>query len=79
MAKRLLFISERKYQMQKLLLIIGAIIIAVGLLWPLIAKLPFGKLPLDFSAKIGNAQVFSPLGTCILLSIILSVLFKLFR
>ena len=79
MAKRLLSISERKCRMQKLLLILGAIIIAVGLLWPLIAKLPFGKLPLDFSAKIGNAQVFFPLGTCILLSIILSVLFKLFR
>ena len=65
--------------MQKLLLIFGAIIIFVGLFWPLISKLPFGKLPLDFYTKIGNAQVFFPLGTCILFSIILSVLFKLFR
>ena len=65
--------------MQKLLIIIGAIIIVVGVLWPLITKLPLGKLPLDFSTKIGNAQVFFPLGTCILLSMILSVLFKFFR
>ena len=79
MATGLLFLSERKYRMQKLLLILGAIIIAVGLIWPVISKLPFGKLPLDFSTKIGNAQVLFPLGTCILLSIILSVLFKFFR
>ena len=79
MATGLLFLSERKYRMQKLLLVLGAIIIAVGLLWPVISKLPFGKLPLDFSTKVGNTQVFFPLGTCILLSIILSILFKFFR
>ena len=65
--------------MQKLLLILGAFIIAVGLLWPTLGKLPFGKLPLDFSMKIGNAQVFFPLGTCFLLSILLSVVLKFFR
>ncbi len=74
-----LALSEREYRIQKLLLILGAIMIAVGFFWPIISRLSFGKLPLDFSTKVGNAQVFFPLGTCILLSIILSVLFKLFR
>ena len=65
--------------MQKILLIFGALVIAVGLLWPLLSRLPFGKLPLDFSVKIGSTQLFIPFGTCILLSIILSILLRLFR
>ena len=65
--------------MQKLLLILGAVIIALGLLWPTLSKFPFGKLPSDFSMKIGNAQVFFPLKIYFLLSILLSVVFKFFR
>ena len=65
--------------MQKVFLIIGAIIITIGLLWPILTKLPFGKLPLDFSSKIGNAQVFFHFGKCILLSIIIAIVSRLFR
>ena len=65
--------------MQKILLIFGAIIIAVGLLWPLLSKLPFGKLPLDFSVKIGSTQLFIPFGTCVLISIVLTILLRLLR
>ncbi len=65
--------------MQKLFLILGAIISVIGLLWPLVSKLPLGKLPLDLSMKIGNTQVFIPIGTCILVSILISVLFRIFR
>jgi len=65
--------------MQKILLIFGALVIAVGLLWHVLSRLPFGKLPLDFSVKIGSTQLFIPFGTCILLSIILSILLRLFR
>ena len=65
--------------MQKLLLILGAIIVVIGLFWPLVSKLPLGKLPLDLSMKIGNTQVFIPIGTCILVSILISVLFRIFR
>ena len=65
--------------MQKLLLILGAIIVVIGLFWPLVSKLPLGKLPLDLSMRIGNTQVFIPIGTCILVSILISVLFRIFR
>ena len=65
--------------MQKILLIFGALVIAVGLLWPVLSRLPFGKLPLDFTIKIGSTQLFIPFGTCILVSIILSILLRLFR
>ena len=65
--------------MQKLFLILGAIISVIGLLWPLVSKLPLGKLPLDLSMKIGNTQVFIPIGTCILASILISVIFRILR
>jgi hypothetical protein len=65
--------------MQKLFLILGAVIIVIGLFWPLVSKMPLGKLPLDLSMRIGNTQVFIPIGTCILVSILISVLFRIFR
>ncbi len=65
--------------MQKLFLILGAVIIVIGLFWPLVSKMPLGKLPLDLVMRIGNTQVFIPIGTCILVSILISVLFRSFR
>ena len=52
--------------MQKLLIIFGILIILVGLLWPFISRLPLGKLPFDISLKLGNTQVYLPIGTCII-------------
>ena len=76
MALRIFYVPGQNYRMQNLLLILGAIIIAVGLLWPIINKLAFGKLPLDLSTKIGNVQVVFPLGTRILLSVLISIIFS---
>ena len=42
--------------MQKLFLILGAIISVIGLLWPLVSKLPLGNLPLDLSMKLGTLR-----------------------
>jgi hypothetical protein len=39
----------------------------------------FGNLPLDFKVERENFKFYFPLGTSILLSIILSLLFYLFR
>ena len=65
--------------MQKILLVLGAIIILAGLFWPYISRLPLGKLPLDITIKLGNAQVYLPIGSCILVSLILTILARLFR
>tara|TARA_B100000900_G_scaffold210402_1_gene178322 strand:+ start:397 stop:594 length:198 start_codon:yes stop_codon:yes gene_type:complete len=65
--------------MQKILLFLGAIIILAGLFWPYVSRLPLGKLPLDFTLKLGNTQVYLPIGSCILVSLILTILVRLFR
>jgi hypothetical protein len=61
----------------KLLVVVGVVIAGIGLLT--MAGVPFGRLPLDFVWRRGNAVLYFPLGTSILISIILTLLFALFR
>jgi hypothetical protein len=64
----------------RLLIIIGVILVIVGAAFLLAPKIPWlGKLPGDISYKRGNFSFYFPLGTCILLSIILTLIFYLFR
>jgi len=56
-----------------LIAIVGALLIVAGRI-----GLPLGRLPGDIVYKGKNASVFFPLGTCILVSVVLSVLFWLF-
>jgi hypothetical protein len=55
-----------------LLLIAGGIILVLGRI-----GLPLGRLPGDFSYRGKNISVYFPLGTSILLSIVLSLIFYL--
>jgi Protein of unknown function (DUF2905) len=63
----------------KLLIGIGSIIAVVGDRTPVISNLLgwFGKLPGDISIKRDNFSLFFPLGTSIVLSVILSLVFYL--
>ncbi len=65
--------------MQRALILIGLVILAVGLLWPLIAKLPLGRLPGDIVIDRPGFKFFFPLTTGILVSIVLSLIAWLFR
>jgi len=37
--------------MQKILITIGIVIIVIGLLWPVLSKIPLGRLPRDVSSQ----------------------------
>lgn len=65
--------------MQRALIVIGLIILAVGLAWPLIGKLPLGRLPGDIVIDRPGFKFFFPLTTGILVSIVLSLIAWLFR
>ena len=65
--------------MQKMLIILGIIILAVGILYPYIKKIGFGQLPGDIIFKSENSTFFFPIVTCIILSIVLTIIFNLFR
>lgn len=65
--------------MQRLLIGIGIAVVVAGLAWPLLSKLPLGRLPGDFVIDRPGAKVFFPLTTALLLSAVVSLLIWLLR
>jgi len=64
----------------RLLIIAGFILILIGIFFYLLDKMPFlGKLPGDIYIKKDNFHFYFPLTTCIILSIILSLIIFFFR
>lgn len=62
----------------KFLILIGIVTIVIGLLLMMVGKIPFiGRLPGDIIIEKRNFVFYFPLGTSILLSIILSLIFYL--
>ena len=65
--------------MSRALIIIGILLIAAGLLWPILQKIGFGHLPGDIAIKKENFSFYFPITSSILVSIVLSLLFWLLR
>lgn len=65
--------------MQRALIIVGLVLLVAGLAWPWLSRLPFGRLPGDFSVERENFSFFFPLATSVVVSIVISVLVWLFR
>ncbi len=65
--------------MQRALIVIGLVILAIGLLWPWLGKLPLGRLPGDLVIDRPGLKLFVPFTTMIVVSLVLSLLFWLFR
>ncbi|GLI53418.1 DUF2905 domain-containing protein [Thermodesulfovibrio yellowstonii] len=62
----------------KFLILIGIITIIIGLILMLTGKIPFiGRIPGDIVIERKNFIFYFPLGTSILLSIIISLIFYL--
>jgi hypothetical protein len=61
------------------IIIIGAVLLAVGLFWPWLGKLGLGHLPGDLSIRGERFSFYFPIASCILLSVVLSLLFWLLR
>ncbi len=67
-----------RMEMAKFLMLIGAIIFAVGLVVLIAPKIPWlGRLPGDIDFKGRNFRVYFPIVTCIILSILLTILLNL--
>ena len=63
--------------MGKTLVLIGLGIAGLGLL--VMLGVPFGRLPGDFQVRRGKFSFYFPLATSIVLSILITLLFALFR
>ena len=65
--------------MQKVLIYTGIAVIIVGLLWPWLGKIPFGRLPGDIVIDKPNLKVFIPITTMVLISVLISVVLWILR
>jgi len=65
--------------MQRALIIIGLAIAAVGLFWPWLSRLGFGRLPGDIRIETEGGGFYFPLMTCLIISVVLSLVLWLIR
>lgn len=64
----------------KILIFTGVLLLIVGVVLTYGPKFPFlGKIPGDIRIEKDNFTFYFPLGTCILVSLVLSLIFWLFR
>ena len=59
--------------MSRLLIIFGLVLVAVGVLWPVNAKLGLGRLPGDLVIERENFRLYIPIATSLLISLLLSL------
>jgi hypothetical protein len=59
------------------LVILGVVIAAIGL--AVMAGLPLGRLPGDIIWRRGNTTVYLPIVTCLVISVVLSLIMAIFR
>jgi hypothetical protein len=65
-------------ELGRFLVVMGVTIVVLGLFLSFGGRLGLGRLPGDISIQRGNLRIYAPLGTCLLLSLLLTVLFRLF-
>jgi predicted MFS family arabinose efflux permease len=63
--------------MGRLLVVVGLAIAGIGLL--MLVGIPFGRLPGDLVYRRGSFTAYVPIGTSIVLSVLLTLLFVLLR
>lgn len=59
--------------MSRFLIILGLVLVAAGLLWPLIARLGLGRLPGDIVIERENFSFYFPLMTSLIISVVVSL------
>ena len=59
--------------MARVLITLGLVILAIGLLWPYLSRLGLGRLPGDIVIQWENMTLYFPLMTCLLVSPLLWV------
>ncbi|CAN5876412.1 DUF2905 domain-containing protein [soil metagenome] len=65
--------------MPRVLIMLGLLLVAIGLLWPWITKLGLGRLPGDIVIERDGFKLYFPIVTGLLISLIVSAVLWLFR
>jgi hypothetical protein len=65
--------------MNRLLIVLGSVLVLAGIAWPWLRRLPLGRLPGDIVVDRPGLRFFFPLTTLILVSLLLSLILWLLR
>jgi hypothetical protein len=65
--------------MAKWLIALGMLLVALGLLWPLLSKLGLGSLPGDIRIERKGYSFYFPLTSGVLVSLVLSIIIWILR
>lgn len=65
--------------MPRFLIILGILLVIIGLSWPWLQKLGLFRLPGDIVIERENFRFYLPITSAIIISVILSLVFWLFR
>lgn len=65
--------------MQRILIVVGAVLLVAGLAWPWLAKLGLGRLPGDIRVETENGFFYFPITTCIVISVVVSLVLWFLR
>jgi hypothetical protein len=61
--------------MARFLIVLGLVTLVAGLLWPYLSQIGLGRLPGDIVIERENMTFYFPLMTCLLLSVVFSLVF----
>jgi len=65
--------------MTRILVTLGILFIVAGIAWPWLSKLGLGRLPGDIVIERDNFRFYFPITSMVLVSLVLSLIFWLFR
>lgn len=65
--------------MARWLILIGLVLVLIGLAWPWLSKLGLGRLPGDIHIEREGFSFYFPITTSIIVSLVLTLLFWIFR
>lgn len=65
--------------MSRLLIAAGVALVLIGLAWPWLAKLGFGRLPGDIVIERDGLRLYFPIVTCLLVSLAITLVLWLLR
>lgn len=71
--------NNSQTSMQKILIVLGLLLVALGVLWPLLTKVGLGRLPGDIVIERDGFRFYFPLATSLLVSAVLTLILWLFN
>jgi hypothetical protein len=66
-------LARRITALARFLIVLGLAILLLGLFWPYLSRIALGRLPGDIMIERDNMTFYFPLMTCVLLSLLFSL------